>query len=159
LLDEGLADEGVHVIARIEPRPRRGPEGLARAFVGTGLERAHERRQDAERRANGREIARRRAVHHELHGEAFDVADAREVRAYFGAEAGLGHEELHRVEPAANLGHARERREQTPTQEARAGRGLRRVDLREERALRVAVHRAYELEVSLGRLIEDERAL
>ena len=131
------------------PRTRRSsgsPRGHAERLAGVGLGAASqgvgELGERRERTAQRDEIARRGAVEGELDREPLDVAHLVEPLAQLAPRAGVPREELDRVVTAPDLGDARERREEPPAEQARAGRGLRRVDLSEERAALGAVDRA-----------------
>ena len=150
-------EQGVQVVTRVEPRAVAHLEGLARAPVGAALERESERRELAERATERQEIPRPGAIDGELHGQALEIRDVPQARAQLGAEARLGDEQLDGVEAAPDLGDGRARREEAAAQEAGPRRGLRLVDVSEERAARLAIHGAHQLEMALRRLVEEER--
>ena len=158
VVGDGAREESVEVGAGVDPRLAWGDaEGVAGAAIGAAVERRGQTGELGEGTTEGHEVAGEGALHAELYREPLEVGDHGELGAHLGPEARLGDEELHGVEAAANLGDARERREEPAAEEARPRARLRLVDLREERSLVVAVDRAHELQVTLRRFVEEER--
>ena len=137
----------------------RAPAGARR--LGDFRRRLLERRQGArqfgggdEPVADGGEVARAAARHHQPRQGAGKIGRRREPRAGVGARGDVGDEAGHRVEPAGDRGRIGERRRQSLRQQPRAGGGDGAVDGVQQRTAPLAGERAHQFEIAARGLVD-----